>query len=101
MKNTKTDPVRLYLYWIGLCLIFWLFIPVLSANSHPSVQVPFMLGTYTIMALIFGIFLISLLNRLLFKEWVKKFKYINGLITIVTGAIITWFLIRLFILLYT
>ncbi|SHG42649.1 hypothetical protein SAMN04488522_105465 [Pedobacter caeni] len=95
MKNIKTGPVRLYLCWIGLCLIFWLFIPVLSANSHTSAQVPFVLGTYAVMALICGTFLISLLNIFLFREWVKKFKYISGMITVSTGAIITWFLIKM------
>ena len=95
MKNTQLGPFGLYLFGIGLCLVFGLLIPVLSANSDSSAQVPFVMGTYAIMALICGAFLISIINMFLFKSWVKKFWYINGTITIATGTLIFYFLVKI------
>lgn len=88
-------PWRLYLLWIAICSFFYLFIPVLSANSDSSAQVPFVLGTYARVALICGTFLISLINTFMFREWFKKFWYINITITLSLGAVIIWFLMKM------
>ena len=98
MKNTKLGPFGLYLIWIGLCLVFGILIPVLSANSDSSAQVPFVLGTYIFIALICGIFLISILNMLLFKQLTRRLLYLNGVITVVTGGVIVYYLFKIFTL---
>ncbi len=89
------SPVGFYVLWIIICLFFLLLVPFISRNYHSSAQVPFVLGTYAIIGLVCGTFLISLLNMILFKSWVKKFWYINGLITFVTGFVIIYFLIKM------
>lgn len=93
--NNKFRPVSLFLLWIGLCLVFGLFIPALSAGSSSSSEVPFVLRIYTIIGLVFGTFLISLSNMFFFKKWVKKFWYINGFITLVTGGIIAYYVVEI------
>jgi len=93
--NNKFGPVSLFLLWIGLCLVFGLFIPALSAGSSSSSEVPFMLWTYAIIGLVCGTFLISLSNTFFFKEWTKKFWYINGFITLVTGGIIAYYVVKM------
>ncbi|WP_442587187.1 hypothetical protein ACSBL2_14190 [Pedobacter sp. AW31-3R] len=95
MKNIKIGPVNLYLLWIVICLSLWLFIPVLSAGTDSSAQAPFVIGIYVIVALILGIFIISILNMFLFREWVKKFWHVNGFIALITGGIILYFIIKM------
>jgi threonine/homoserine/homoserine lactone efflux protein len=95
MKNIKFGPLGLYILWIGICLIFGALIPVLSANSDSSAQAPFMLGIYAVIPLVLGLFVISLLKLFLFKDLIKKFKYINGVIAIITGFIIVYFIIKI------
>ena len=95
MKNIIIHPLGLYFLWIIICLIFGLSIPILSAGSDSSAQIPFVLWTYTLVGLVCGTFLISLLNMFLFKEWVKKFWYLNGFVTLVTGAVIVYFLVKI------
>lgn len=98
MKNIIYSPFGFYLSWIILCIIFDLLIPIITKQCDSSAQVPFILGTYTLVALICGTFLISLLNMLVFKTWIKKFWYINGFITFFTGILIVYFLIKIFTL---
>ncbi|PTS99256.1 hypothetical protein DBR11_12775, partial [Pedobacter sp. HMWF019] len=59
-----------------------------------SAEFPFVIRTYAMIALVLGMFIISLLNMFIFKEWVRKFWYINGTITILMGSIIVYFLVR-------
>lgn len=95
MKNMKVGPVKLYLLWIGICLSFWLLVPFLSAGSDSSAQVPFVIGVYVVVALILGLFIISILNMFLFRDWVKKFWYVNGTISVVLGLVIAYFLLKM------
>ena len=94
MKNIIYSPPGFYLSWIIVCIVFGLLIPIITKGYDSSAQTPFILGTYTLVALVCGTFLISLLNMLVFKAWVKKFWYINGSITLCTGIIIVYFLIK-------
>lgn len=95
MKNVMPKPWRLYLLWIAICFFFYLFIPALSANSDSSAQVPFMLWTYALVALVCGTFLISLINMFLFRKWFRKFWYVNVTVTLSLGGLIIWFLIKM------
>lgn len=95
MKNIRVGPVKLYLLWITICLSLWLLIPLFSAHSDSSAQIPFVIGFYVIVALILGLFVISILNVFLFKEWVKKFWYVNSSIFLITGGIILYFIIKM------
>ncbi|MBB5648937.1 hypothetical protein [Pedobacter cryoconitis] len=93
--NNKFGLVILFLSWISLCLIFRLFIPAFSAGSSSSSEVPFVLRIYTIIGPVCGTFLISLSNMFFFKEWTKRFWYINGFITLVTGGIIAYYVVKM------
>ncbi|KIO74847.1 hypothetical protein TH53_24115 [Pedobacter lusitanus] len=95
MKNNRFGAIGLYLLWIGSCFLFGLFIPALSAGSSSSSEVPFVLRTYAIIGLICGTFLISLFNMFFFREWFKKFWYINGFITLLTGGIIVYHIVKM------
>lgn len=95
MKNIIYSPLGLYCLWIVICSVLWLCIPFLSMHSASSAQVPFVLGTYVIVGIVCGAFLISLLNMILFRGWVKKFWYINGSVTLITGGMIVYFLIKI------
>nr|WP_199082231.1 hypothetical protein [Pedobacter sp. ASV19] len=95
MNKNKIGPVGLYLLWIVICLIFALLVPVLSSHSDSSAEVPFVIRTYAIIALVLGLFIISLLNIFIFKEWVRRYWYINGIITILAGSIIVYFLVKI------
>lgn len=86
------NPLRLYLYWIALCIFFYLLIPVLSTNSDSSAQVPFVLGIYALLALICGTFTISIIDMWMFKKWFKQFWYVNVAVTLCLGAVIVLFL---------
>ncbi|KIO75766.1 hypothetical protein TH53_18795 [Pedobacter lusitanus] len=93
--NKKFGPVGLSLLWIGLCLIFGLIIPALSAGSSSSSEVPFVLQIYNIIGLVCGTFLISLSNTFFFKEWVRRFWYLNGFITLITGGMIAYYVVKM------
>ena len=95
MRTNKYGAIRLYLFWIGFCSVFGLLIPVLSANSHTSAQVPYVLMIYAIIGLVCGTFLISLFNMFFFSIWFRKFWYVNVFITLVTGGIIACFIFRM------
>ena len=95
MKNIKIGPVSLYLLWVFICLSLWLLIPLLSAGSDSSAQAPFVIGFYVVVALILGLFIISILNMFLFRDWVKKFWYVNGTISVVLGLVIAYFLLKM------
>jgi len=93
MNNNKIGPVGLFLLWVGICLIFGLLVPVLSSHADSSAELPFVIRTYAMIALVLGMFILSLLNMLIFKEWTRKFWHINGTITVLTASIIAYFLI--------
>lgn len=95
MKNIIYSPLGFYLSWIIVCIIFGLLIPMIAKGYDSSEQIPFILGTYTLVALVCGTFLISLLNMLVFKSRGKKFWCINSFITLATGALIIYFLIKI------
>lgn len=95
MKNIIYSPFGFYLLWIILCIVFGLLIPIITKEYDSSAQIPFILGTYTLIALVCGTFLISLLNMLVFKTWGKKFWYVNGFITFFTGVLVVYFLIKI------
>ena len=95
MKSVINSPVGLYCLWILICLVLWLAIPFLSMRSDPGAQVPFVLGTYIIVGIVCGTFIISLLNMILYKGWIRKFWYINGSMTLITGGVIVYFLIKI------
>jgi hypothetical protein len=84
--NNNFGPVSLSLLWMGLYLVFGLFIAALSVGSSFSSEVPFVLRISTIIGLICGTFLISLSNIFFFM----KFWYINGFTALVTGGIIAY-----------
>lgn len=93
--NYNFGPISLYLLWTGLCLVFGLMIPVLSAGSSSSAEILLILRTYAIIGLVFGTFLINLFNMFFFKEWVKRFWYINGFMTLITGGIIAYYIVKM------
>ena len=95
MKNIIYSPLGLYCLWIAICLVLWLCIPFLSMHSDSSAQVPFVLRIYVIVGIVCGAFLISLLNMFLFRDWGKKFWYINGFVTLITGGVFLYFLIKI------
>ncbi|KIO79007.1 hypothetical protein TH53_00110 [Pedobacter lusitanus] len=95
MKNSRFGAIILYLLWIGLCLIFSLYIPAFSAGSDSSDPASFGLRIYAIIGLVCGTFLISLSNMYFFREWVKRFWYINGSITLITGGIIVYYIVKM------
>lgn len=88
--SNNFGPVSLSLLWIGMHLVFGLFISALSISSSFSSEVPFVLRISIIIGLICGTFLISLSNMFFFKKGVKKFWYINGFIALITGGIIAY-----------
>lgn len=96
MKVLIYSPLGLYSFWIGVCLLFWLSIPLLDDNSDPSAQIQFILRIYALIGLVIGLFIISLLNIILFKEWFKKFWYLNGFIAFSTGILIVYFIVKIF-----
>eukprot|EP01133_Synstelium_polycarpum_P003268 gene3268-3722_t len=74
MKPLKFWPVGRYpILLIVLFVVFMLVIPVLSAKTHDSAQVPLVLGTFAVIGLILGMFLLSLFNLFFFKAWSRKF----------------------------
>lgn len=93
--NNNFGPISLYLLWMGLCLMFWVMIPILSAGNSSSAEVPLILRTYAIIGLVCGTFLISLSNIFLFKKWVKRFWYINGFMTLITVSIIAYYIVKM------
>jgi len=93
MNNNKIGPVGLFVLWVGICLIFGFLVPVLSSHADSSAEVPFVIHTYAMIALVFGLLILSLLNMLIFKEWTRKFWYINGTIIVLTASIIAYFLV--------
>jgi cytochrome c biogenesis protein CcdA len=95
MKVLIFSPLSLYFTWIVVCLVFWLGIPLLDDNSDPSAQIQFILRMYALIGLIVGLFIISLLNMILFKEWFKKFRYLNGFITLISGILIVYFIVKI------
>lgn len=95
MRNVIFNPIRLYIAWTAVSLIFGLLIPTLSASHDLSSQAPFVLGTYTLIGLICGNFAISILNMILFKKWLTRFWYINWTVFLVCGSIIVYFFIKI------
>jgi hypothetical protein len=87
------SPLGLYMSLIIICIIFGFLFPFLDKENTSSSQITFAMRIYALTGLICGMFLLSLLNIILFKTWVKKFWYINGFVTLITGAVITYFLI--------
>lgn len=96
--NNNFGSISLYLLWMGLCLIFGVMIPILSACNSSSAEVPLILRTYAIIGLVCGTFLISLSNMFFFKKWVKRFWYINSFMTLITGGIIAYYVVKMIIL---
>lgn len=96
MKVLIYSPLGLYSIWLGICLTFWLSIPLLDDNLDPSAQIQFILRIYALIGLVIGLFIISLLNIILFKKWFKKFWYLNGAITFSTGILIVYYIVKIF-----
>lgn len=92
MKHRSYTPTKLYTSWMILYLVVALLI--IDGAFQSSSQVGLVLIMYSLMALVIGTFLISLLNMYLFKEWFKRFWKLNALITISTGALIGYFIFR-------
>ncbi|RIW13583.1 hypothetical protein D0X99_15145 [Algoriphagus lacus] len=95
MKNLIFNPIGLFCTWTMACVFFWFIIQIISDDFHPSSQTQFVLRTYLFISLVCGIFLISLLNMFLFKEWVRRFWFFNGFLTLVTGGTILFFIIKI------
>ncbi|KIO75769.1 hypothetical protein TH53_18815 [Pedobacter lusitanus] len=87
--NNNFGHISLYLLWAGLYLIFGVIIPILSA------EVRLILRTYAITGLVCGTFLISLSNMVFFKGWIQISWYINDLITLITGGIIAYYIVKM------
>lgn len=98
MKKLIFNPVGLFCTWVMVCVFFWLFIPILSSGFHPSSQTQFVLRAYLLISLVCGLFLISLLNMFLFKDWVRRFWFVNGFLTLLTGGAILYFIIKITII---
>ncbi|KIA92094.1 hypothetical protein OC25_18610 [Pedobacter kyungheensis] len=71
-----------------------LLVPLQSANSGSSGSAPFVIVSGVIFIFIIGTFTISILNIFLFKVWVKKYWFINGTITLLSGSAIGYLLYR-------
>jgi hypothetical protein len=95
MKKLIFNPFGLFCAWVIACSFFWFFIPILSDGFHPSSQTQFVLRTYLVISLVCGLFLISLLNMFLFKDWVRRFWFVNGFLTLVTGGTIIYFIVKI------
>ncbi|PYF70770.1 hypothetical protein B0O44_108198 [Pedobacter nutrimenti] len=96
MKPLKFWPVGRYpILLIVLFVVFMLVIPVLSAKTHDSAQVPLVLGTFAVIGLILGMFLLSLFNLFFFKAWSRKFWYVNNPLLFLSSGLIIYFLIRM------
>ncbi|MBB6274372.1 H+/Cl- antiporter ClcA [Pedobacter cryoconitis] len=91
--NNNFGYISFYLLWVGLCLILGIMISILSIGS--SSEVPFILWTYATIGLVCGTFLISLSNIFFFKEWTKRFWYVNGFITLVTVGVIAYYDVKM------
>jgi hypothetical protein len=95
MKVYIYSPLGLYSVWVIVCLVFWFSIPLLDDKSDPSAQFEFILRTYTLIGLVIGLFIISLLNMFFFKGLFKIFWYLNGFITLITGVLIVYFTVKI------
>jgi UDP-N-acetylmuramyl pentapeptide phosphotransferase/UDP-N-acetylglucosamine-1-phosphate transferase len=95
MKVYIYSPIGMYSVWVIVCFVFWFSIPLLDDKSDPSAQIEFILRTYALIGLVIGLFIISLLNIFLFKGWFKKFWYLNGFITLITGVLIMYFIVKI------
>ena len=96
MKKLILNPVGLFCACVIACSFFWFSIPILSDGFHPNAQTQFQLRIYLLIFLVCGLFLISLLNIFLFKDWIRKYWYFNGFLTLVSGGIIIYFIIKIF-----
>ena len=95
MKKIISTPLGLILLWMGVCLVFGLFIPYITAGQDSSAEIPLVMGFYTVIGLVCGIFLISIFNMFYFKNSSKKSQYVNGSLTVITGCIVLYFIIKM------
>lgn len=91
MKNIINKPFGLYVLWVVICLAYCVFGLALSTTSDSSAQIPFVVGGFTVVGLICGIFLISIFNMF----YSKRILYVNIVAAILTGSIIIYFLIKM------
>lgn len=95
MENVLNKFGFINLLWVSLYLICGLLIPVLSAGSHSNPEVSSVLWKYAVVGLVYGAFLISLSSMFYLKKWVKRFCYINGFMTLITGNIIPYYILKM------
>ncbi len=89
VKHLFRNPGKIYL--LGL-LIFFLFcfvcIPILSIGHSGGEQVPLILLSYAVDYLVYGLLLISILTSLVYRNWVKKYWYVNVVVFCITAYLI-------------
>jgi len=77
MLGYINNPLRLYLLWIIILLLFsFTGIPLLSIGHAEGEEVPATLLGHTIRLGVWGFVIISLMSPLLFWRWFRKNKYI-------------------------
>jgi hypothetical protein len=95
MKNNFYDQWGLYILLIIMCVFFGLLIPFASREQNSSAQTPLVMGTYGLIGLVCGSFIIGLRNMFLLKSSAKRLWNINTVIVMVTGGVIIYFFIKI------
>ena len=84
-------PHIIYLTWTLLTFIFWfVIIPIADIGHAGGEQVIMTLLAYSLRPIILGYFTISVLTTFLFRNWFRKFWFVNVIILSIT----TYLLIR-------
>lgn len=78
-------PHTIYLTWTLLILIFWfVVIPNADSGHAGGEQVIMTLLAYSLKPIILGYFTISILTTFLYKNWFRKFWFVNVIIFSIT-----------------
>ena len=88
LSKIINNPVKIYLFWILAITLFCVIgIPIISIGKSGGEQVPLILLSYAIGALVYGLFLISIISSFKF-EWFRKYWLVNIIVFLITGYLI-------------
>lgn len=83
-----SSPPKLYLLWFILIVIFCLAIPILSIGAPGGEQKPLTLLSYATNYFFYGYFVLGVLTSIFYRQWFKKYWYVNLVIVLLTGGLI-------------
>ena len=98
MRNNSIfkSPWGIYLLRILLFILYFIIvIPITAFDSQSSSGLPFIFIMYGLSILFLGVFAISLLIPFVFRNWFKKYWYVDFTLATLSGYIIIHLLIKI------